>query len=204
MKKIGIFGGSFDPLHVGHVFVVVYSLEILKLDNLIIVPAYNPPHKKPQAPFEKRYEWLNRVFSGMKRIEISDYEKKRGEVSYSIFTIEHFSNLYRTKPLFIVGEDALSYFEKWYRYQDILEKATLVVYPRYCGKPFHERAKRILGDLSRIVFLDMPIIQVSSTEIRKRATEGKTLKGFVPEEIRKEVETFYGQDRSCTDGGLHR
>ncbi|HAA82116.1 MAG TPA: nicotinate (nicotinamide) nucleotide adenylyltransferase [Thermotoga naphthophila] len=191
-NRIGIFGGSFDPIHTGHVLVSVYTLEILDLDRLIVVPVFNPPHKKTVAPFEKRFEWLKKVFEGMEKVEVSDYEKGRGGVSYSIFTIEYFSEIYKTKPFFIVGEDALSYFEKWYRYRDILEKSTLVVYPRYCGKPYHEHARRVLGDLSEIVFLDMPIVQISSTEIRERARIGKTLKGFVPEEIREEVEVFYG------------
>ncbi|HBF11694.1 nicotinate (nicotinamide) nucleotide adenylyltransferase [Thermotoga neapolitana] len=202
-SKVGIFGGAFDPVHVGHIIVCLYTLEILELDRLVVVPAYNPPHKKTSIPFEKRFEWLKKVFGGIEKIEVSDYERQRGGVSYSIFTIEHFSNLYKTKPFFIVGEDALSYFEKWYRYRDILEKANLVVYPRYCGKPYHEHARKVLGDLSKIIFLDMPIIQISSTEIRKRALAGKTLKGFVPEEIREEVEAFYGQSGTCTDGGIH-
>lgn len=101
--------------------------------------------QKTSIPFEKRFEWLKKVFGGIEKIEVSDYERQRGGVSYSIFTIEHFSNLYKTKPFFIVGEDALSYFEKWYRYRDILEKANLVVYPRYCGKPYHEHARKVLG-----------------------------------------------------------
>lgn len=89
-NRIGIFGGSFDPVHTGHVLVSVYTLEILDLDRLIVVPVFNPPHKKTVAPFEKRFEWLKKVFEGMEKVEVSDYEKGRGGVSYSIFTIEYF------------------------------------------------------------------------------------------------------------------
>lgn len=190
-NRIGIFGGTFDPVHVGHIIVALYALEHLSLDLLLIVPSYNPPHKKPSAPFEKRYEWLKRVFKGVERIEVSDFERERGGTSYTIYTVEHFALLYRTRPYFIVGEDALSYIEKWYRYREILEKVTLVVYPRFCGKPFHLHAQEVLGSLEGIIFLEMPLIQISSSEIRERIRAGKSVKGFVPEEIRAEVEEFY-------------
>lgn len=66
-SKVGIFGGAFDPVHVGHIIVCLYTLEILELDRLVVVPAYNPPHKKTSIPFEKRFEWLKKVFGGIER-----------------------------------------------------------------------------------------------------------------------------------------
>jgi len=194
IERLGIFGGSFNPPHNGHIIIANYALEILKLDLLLIVPTFHPAHKPVSslAPFERRYEWLKKIFRRNDKIFVSSFEKERGGISYSIYTVDHFSKLYSTKPYFLVGEDVLSYIERWYRYEELLEKVHLVVYPRYCGKPYHERARKILKDMfDDIIFLDTPLVQISSTEIRKRVKKGLSIDGMVPESIIEEVREVY-------------
>jgi len=194
IERLGIFGGSFNPPHNGHIIIANYALEILKLDLLLVVPTFCPAHKPVSslAPFEKRYEWLRKIFRGNEKIFVSSFERDRGGVSYSIYTVDHFSRHYSTKPYFLVGEDVLSYIERWYRYEELLKKVHLVVYPRYCGKPYHERARKILGDLfDDIIFLETPLVQISSTDIRKRVREGLSVNGMVPEVIMEEVKEVY-------------
>lgn len=191
-NKIGIFGGSFNPPHIGHLIVSQYAIEILKLDLLYIVPTYIPPHKPNDlAPFELRFEWCKITFEDP-RVIVSDYEKTRQEISYSLYTVLHFHQIYQVKPYFITGEDSLSYIENWYKYEELLKNCHFVVYPRYCDKPFVEHAKRILKEFyNEIIFLEAPLIQISSSELRKRIKEKKSIKGMVHPKIEKQVVEYY-------------
>jgi len=89
-NKIGIFGGTFNPPHVGHLIVAQYALELLQLERLYIVPSYRPPHRSNDiAPFELRFDWCVKTFE-LKNFIVSDYEKTRGDISYSLYTVLHF------------------------------------------------------------------------------------------------------------------
>ncbi len=191
-SRIGIFGGSFNPPHTGHLIISQYAVEILKLDLLYIVPTYIPPHKPNDlAPFEMRFKWCKITFEDLK-IVVSDYEKIRKDTSYSLYTVLHFGELHSTKPYFITGEDCLSYIEKWYRYEELLKSCHFVVYPRYCGKPYEEHAKNTLKELyDTIIFLQAPLIQLSASDIRKRIREKKSIKGMVHPQIEKQVIEYY-------------
>lgn len=191
-NRIGIFGGSFNPPHVGHLIVSQYAIDILSLDLLYIVPTYIPPHKPNDlAPFELRFEWCKITFDNP-NVSISDYEKTRQGISYSLYTVLHFSQLHHTKPYFITGEDSLSYIQNWHRYKDLLENCHFVVYPRYCNKPYEEHAKNVLKELyDNVIFLQAPLIQISASDIRKRIKERKSIKGMVHHRIEKQVIEYY-------------
>ncbi len=190
--KIGIFGGAFNPVHNGHVTIAILSMEYLDLEKLLIVPTYDPPHRDPSilAPFELRLNWLGKVFDGIKGIEVSDFEEKMGGKSYSFYTIEHFSELYGAKPYFIIGEDSAVNFEKWYRYEDLMEMATFAVYPRFRNSRFEELKWRFPS----FVLMDLPLIEISSTEIRRRIREGRSIRGMVDSSIEEEVMEFFGRE----------
>lgn len=194
MNRIGIFGGTFNPPHVGHLIVAQYALELLRLERLYIVPVYKPPHRSNDiAPFELRFDWCVKTFE-LKNVIVSDYEKIRGDISYSLYTVRYFAEQHNCTPYFVVGEDALRYIETWHRYRDLLNSCHFVVYPRYCGKPYHERAKEKLGELfEKIVFLQAPLIEISASEIRERVKQGKTIKGMVVSQIEDSVVNHYGK-----------
>ncbi len=184
-SRIGIFGGSFNPVHTGHVVVAIRIVEYLKLDKLLIVPTFSPPHrpKEDLAPFELRFKWLEESLGDIPKIEISDYEARKGGKSYSVETAEYFSRLYRTKPYFVIGEDWLPTLKTWYRYEDLINEVVFVVYPRF--------RKRIESD-EKVIFLDdLPIVEISSTDVRERIRTGKSIRGMVPYNIEKEVIEYY-------------
>jgi len=174
--------------------VAQYALELLQLERLYIVPAYRPPHRSNEiAPFELRFEWCVRTFE-LKNVVVSDYERTRGDISYSLYTVHHFAEQHGCTPYFIVGEDALRYIETWHRYRELLNACHFVVYPRYCGKPYHNRAKEMLGELfDRILFLEAPLIEVSASEIRARIKQGKSVRGMVVSQIEESVVNYYGK-----------
>ncbi|MDI3472529.1 MAG: nicotinate-nucleotide adenylyltransferase [Thermotogaceae bacterium] len=187
--KYGIFGGSFNPIHNGHIIIIQLALEYLNLDKLFVVPAYKPPHKSSEnlAPFEKRYEWVSKCLEGIQKIDLSDFERKKGGLSYTIDTVEHFIEKTGEKPYLLIGEDMAEMFHKWHRYQEILEKATVCVYPRY---HFPSEMKLEGG----LVALNLPLIQISSSDIRKRLKEGRSVRGFVPDIIIEELLEVYSKE----------
>ena len=191
--KIGIYGGTFDPVHNGHVIIATSVLEKLKLDKLIIMPAYIPPHKRKKVTdFAKRLEWVEYAFKGIEKVEISGFEGKNKAVSYTFNTISHFEKIYG-KLTYIMGEDSFLNIEKWYKYKEFIEKVEVWVYPRYCQK---DRLSPILRRLekyeSHIHFAEgIPIVQISSTLIRERAKKRLTIKGYVPEGIEDGVVKMY-------------
>ncbi len=188
--RYGIFGGAFNPIHVGHVIIAIRSMEYLKLEKLFIVPTYIPPHRSSDlAPFDLRMRWIEKAFEGIEGIEISDYEFKKGGKSYSIETVEHFSNLLGEKPFFIIGEDWIGRIDTWYRFEDLRKMTTFAVYPRF-RESVMDRFRDVYPDF---VFMEkLPLVEVSSTEIRDRISKGLSVKGMVPDSIEKEVVSHYG------------
>lgn len=186
-SRIGIFGGSFDPVHTGHLAVAVRAIEQLELDRLYVIPSYRPPHKvsSTTSPYEIRMRWLEMAFEGIDKACVSDYERERGGISYSLFTVRHFSKLHNCRPFLIVGEDSFASLDTWFEYEALLDEATIAVYPRNITERDHSFD-------GRVIWLDAPRFDISSTEIRKRIKEGKSVIGLVPDSILGEVTSFYG------------
>lgn len=189
-----VFGSSFNPPHVGHVVILNYALNYFDAD-FYIVPTNVPPHKKLAVPFEKRFDWAvktYKVFSdNNKAIFITDMERHIEGVNYAIHNAEYFLKYYK-KVILLVGEDALGNIERWYRYDELLNKSTLAVYPRTRDGSLYKRGREVLGKLyNRVLELNFPIVEVSSSEIRRFVREGKTITGLVPKEIEDEVIETY-------------
>ena len=127
--KTGLYGGAFDPVHIGHIAVARGAREY-GLDRIIFIPTGNMPHKERcKATDDERLEMLSLVMED--GFEISDYEIRRSGVSYSADTIEHMKKIYPEDELyFIVGDDSYGYIDKWKDPQRIFENAKLLVYPR--------------------------------------------------------------------------
>ncbi|WP_456452665.1 nicotinate (nicotinamide) nucleotide adenylyltransferase [Hydrogenimonas sp.] len=175
-KKAAIFGGSFDPPHLGHLQIMKEALKRLDIDKLIVVPAYISPFKKGHAaPPEKRLEWLKKITAFDPRIEVSDYEIKKGGPSYTIDTVEHFAPFFDTIYL-IVGADNLAGLKKWHRFDELDKKVRWVVATRN-DTPVPEGYRRL-----------EVTVPVSSTELRDRPDPA-----WIPEPIRDEVARYYTQ-----------
>jgi len=180
-----LFGGSFNPPHVGHRIVAELAYDEMKPEEFFIIPSPNPPHKITTflVDFDKRYSWCKRVF-WEEYFTVSDIEAKLPEPSYTVNTLSYFSNYYSDIWL-LIGEDSLYDFKKWYKWQEILSLACLLVYTRY----FDEKGFKS-SDI-KFVRLDCPIIDISSSYIRERIERHKTVKGFIDDSILKEVVAEY-------------
>lgn len=178
--RVGIFGGSFNPPHLGHLVVAEQALEVLGLDRVIWIPSNTPPHKTPsKVDGTHRLRMVEIAVEGNERFEVSTAELDRGGVSYTVDTLEALSSDESTELFLIVGADGLAAFESWYRPKRILELATLVVYPR----KGHEVESRQSSFFERAVWLDTPVIEVSSSALRARLGEGKTVRYLIPEGV---------------------
>ena len=127
MKKIALFGGSFDPPHTGHMAVVEAALEQLDIDTLIIVPAYlNPFKSQVYAPASLRLKWLEEIYADDDRVVISDYEIAMGRPVPTVETVRHFQET-AEKLYLIVGADNLDSLKRWYAYEELDARVTWVI-----------------------------------------------------------------------------
>jgi nicotinate-nucleotide adenylyltransferase len=177
MGNIAVFGGSFDPVHLGHVEVVEKALKELDVDKLIIIPNYlNPLKKTFHAPAELRLKWLKEIFKNNPKVEVSDFEIKQNRPVYSIETIKKFRPKY-----FIIGSDNLKTLDKWKNIGEILKLTELVVATR--GQVDLDLLKKY--NIKKVLRVNIPI---SSTEIRNCNFK------YLPKQIENEIKEFYGQN----------
>ena len=137
MSKIGIMGGTFNPIHNGHIKIAQAAKSEYHLDKVIFLTSGNPPHKRDEAILDAkiRHIMVKRAISGIDGFEPCDYEVNRTEYSYSVNTLRHFKETMPDDELFfIIGGDSLRDFHKWYQPDEILKLCTLLVYDRKDGK----------------------------------------------------------------------
>ena len=168
----GIFGGSVNPVHDGHIHLAEAVKSELELDRIFLVPSRISPHRSSEeyVPGEDRLEMLRLACMGREGLEVCGYELGSDRVSYTIYTVEHFRRLFPDDELFLlVGSDMLLSFDSWYRFEDILKNASLAVVSREDGDTGLLRKKaQELGKYGRIFISSASPVSVSSTQIRKK------------------------------------
>ena len=185
--RIGVFGGTFDPPHIGHLLVANDAREALELDRLIFVPAGAQPFKvetPPVASGQDRLEMVRLAVSDDANYVVDDAEINRKGLSFTVDTLEHLSERNPAARLFLLmGEDVLAGFEKWRSPARIRELATLVAVSR--GGLAESAADPATSAVLRV---STRRVDVSSTEIRERRRAGKSIKGFVPESVERFID----------------
>jgi nicotinate-nucleotide adenylyltransferase len=185
--KIGLFGGTFDPVHVGHLIIAETISSDFLLDRVFFIPAAVPPHKNGNwiSPSDRRLEMLKLVIEDHTRFELSDVEIKRGGISYTIDTVRWFqeSASWRGAVFYlIIGSDSLYDIKNWKHPEKILSSIQVLVIER----PGFERGKIEEKYSKHVQWVSVPQMQISSTEIRKRVREKKSIRYWVP----RKVETY--------------
>lgn len=178
--KIGIYGGSFDPPHRGHKNIAEFVIKKLDLDKLLIVPIGIASHGKNNlTSAQKRMKMCELTFGDIKNIEISSVEIEMEGISYTFKTLEALIKKYGQEHKYfeIIGEDSAAYFDKWKEYKKILELSTVVVLKR--------RGYTSVIDSPKMITVDNPYFNVSSTEIKNRIKTGKDISEFITEETEK-------------------
>lgn len=182
---LGLFGGTFDPIHVGHLIVASDVIEGLGLDRLLVVPAGNPPHREPALPADVRLSLVRRAFADDPRVEVSDVEVRRAGPSYTVDTLVWIQESYRPRELFLViGVDQLRTLASWHEPERIPGLARVVVMTRGGEEPAD-----VQGWAGTVPVETLPVTRVdlSATRIRERLGRGLTVRYLVPEPIREEL-----------------
>ena len=187
-KKTGLYFGSFNPVHTGHMAIANYMVEFTDLNELwFILSPRNP--LKPKATLladYHRYELLYRAIGDSSLFKVSNIEFYLPKPSYTIDTLTYLSEKYPAREfVLLIGSDNLSSFHKWKNHEQILNEYELYVYPRpgFEVKYFKEKA--------RLKTVDAPLIQISSSFIRKAISEGKNVDFFMPSEVAKYVREMH-------------
>ncbi len=190
MKKIGLIGGTFDPIHFGHLILAEQAKDGAGLDRVIFMPAKTSPYKIEQrsASEEHRYNMTALAIEGNPGFEISDAEIRGPEISYTIDTLEACQCRLgcECQLYFICGTDAFLGMEGWKNSEDLLRKFPLIVgsRPRYKDRARDEMIRHLTAEYgTSIQKVHMPKIDISSTDIKKRIGEGRSIRYLLPEAV---------------------
>ena len=213
--KIGLMGGTFNPVHVAHLRIAEEARDLCRLDRVMFIPAADPPHKRlaGDVPFQIRCEMVQRAIDGNAGFELSDIEGQRGGKSYSIDTIAAFHRQHPDDQLFfIIGSDSFQEIGLWHRYAEIFRHCSLIVIERP-GRPVRDplaalpvairpefsytsEARRLEHATGTTVqFITGCLLDISSSEIRRLAAEGHSIAYLVP----PEVEAYIKSQRIYTE-----
>ncbi len=190
MERIGILGGTFNPVHVEHISLAKSAVKELNLDALFIMPTFISPHKNlAPAPAEDRLNMLKIAVSGEDKIVVSDYEIEKKGKSYSYLTVEHFKEKYGSQIYFICGGDMLTDFKTWRHPERILSACTLAVFDREDFFTDYKAEKEYFQKNFNKTFIKLNYVgkSSSSTKTRVYASFGLSLKGLVPDGVEEYI-----------------
>lgn len=201
-QRLGLLGGTFDPIHLGHLVIASYAADALSLDHVLFLPAQTPPHKLGRAisPVEHRLAMVERAIAGDERFTLSTLDLRSEAPSYTADLVERLaadepgSELY-----FIAGADSLRDFPTWREPARIIAAAHLAI----AGRPGFEITDAMLNavpDLrNRVALFESPLLDISATDLRLRVRTGKTIRYVVPDA----VASYIAEHRLYRDGPTH-
>lgn len=190
--RLGILGGTFDPIHYAHLFVAEDARHAVGLDRVLFVPNRHPPHKlgAPLAPAEERLAMVRLAVAGNPRFECSDVEVRREGLSYTADTLAELHGMYPDAELhFIIGLDAVLELASWHRPDDVVRLARLVAVARP-GYPAEECASRLPAEyLDRMTILPTLGLELSSSALRERVRTGRSIRYLTPDAVLSHIES---------------
>ncbi|WP_017655912.1 nicotinate (nicotinamide) nucleotide adenylyltransferase [Fortiea contorta] len=197
MHRIAIFGGTFDPIHWGHLLLAETALHQVALDRVIWLPSLNPPHKQP-VHFQHRIEMLQRATADHPAFSVSLIELNRSGKSYAINSLIDLSAVYpNTHWYWIVGLDAFQTLPRWYRGHEIAQMCDWLIAPRQLGGETIAQSESICKQVEqhlenqsstvRWQSLNIPLVGVSSSLVRQFVCVGRSIRYLVPESVRSYI-----------------
>lgn len=179
---VGLFGGSFDPVHRGHISIAESFLNASHISELWVMLTPESPHKQREekTSYNLRFEMLQLAFADVKNAEVSDFEQQLSPPYYTVNTLRELKKTFKDKRFFLcMGEDSLIDFESWHRWEEILEYCELLV----ARRPSYDVKKLNNTIRENTNFVSHEPMDISSTEIRKKVREGKKIDGLVPTRV---------------------
>lgn len=192
--KIGVFGGTFNPIHLGHLISAQILLEQNQLDKILFIPSKQPVHKEPPGGIsaEDRVNMIRLAIGGNPAFEASRLEIDRAEPSFTIITVKLLLDLNPGSDFYLIlGADAFSEIDTWKDYRELLRLITLIVLTR--SGPYHYD-EEIVSRSGKVLFASNPVIGISSSCIRERVRNGHSISYMVP----------HGVDEYIREKGLYK
>ena len=190
--RIAIYGGSFNPMHIGHEKIVDYVLNNLNMDKIIIIPVGIPSHRENNLEqSDTRLKICKEIFKGNKKIEVSDIEIKGEGKSYTYDTLLKLMDLYGENNEFfeIIGEDSLKSLKTWKNYEELLKICKFIVFRRKDDKNI-QIDEEFLNN-KNIIILENEYYDISSTDIRNMVKNNEDISAFVNKKVKKLIEKEY-------------
>lgn len=188
MMKIGLFGGTFNPIHCGHIDMAQQVFRNMALDKILLIPAYVPPHKTSDGMvlYEHRFAMVKLAIQGYPFLEVSDIESKLPKPSYTLQTVNFFRHYCPNDNFYyIMGADSFNHIESWYHWEELLSTVNIVVINRK-DHDLHwsSNVKKVLEQSPyQCIHLPLDTLPISSTMIRKRLRDDDALK-YLPSNIK--------------------
>lgn len=187
-KKIILFGGTFDPIHLGHLILAQTAFEFLKPQKVVFIPCYQPPHKIgfKLSSWKDRLNMVKLSIEGISYFELDLFEIKKKSISYTYQTVDYFSKKYKGYGLyFLIGYDSLLELTSWENWQKIVEKVHFLVGDRNVEKKAVKKLPKII--FKKVIFFKSPIIEISSTMIREKIKKHLSIKYLVPPKVEEYI-----------------
>jgi len=190
LNNIAVFGGSFNPVHNGHIYITKCAAEHIKIDKLFVIPTFHPPHKASEelVSGEHRYNMLELAFEKIPFAEVNSMELNRTGISYTQDTLNALKMIYTNSIFYlIIGGDMLLNFKLWKNYKEIIKTAKIICMAREAGqKTALQKTARELGN---VLVLDTPEFPLSSAGIREKIKTGENVKKYLPEKVYDYIKT---------------
>ena len=194
--RIGIFGGTFDPVHLGHLIMAEQCREAGELDEVWFIPAARPPHKQDRSltSFGQRVEMLALAIAGMPAFRVNELEKDRAGPSYTADTLAELHRLHpQTDFALLLGSDCLPDLPEWHQPERILELAELLIYarpswPALTAESLRESLRLSENTAFRMRWVPGPSVDIASRDLRQRAAEGRSLRFLMPRAVECYIE----------------
>jgi nicotinate-nucleotide adenylyltransferase len=207
VERIGFFGGTFDPIHQGHLILASYAFSVANLDRMLFAPAADPPHKDDRvSPVTDRIEMLLRAIDPDPRFEMTTIDLERPGPHYSADTLELLSERNpNAKIFFLMGSDSFRDLPTWHEPLRLFEHADLLVgmRPGSCVEP-DEVARLLPPVATQAIFVDIPLIDISSTEIRRRVASNQPIDYLLPRPVQQFIESAGLYRASASEGPKSR
>lgn len=181
--KVGIMGGTFDPIHIGHMLAAEAARDVYELDEVWFMPSHIPPHKQDSGVTgQMRLEMASEAVFGHPFFRTLDFEVKRGGVSYTVDTVTELRRVYpHIEFTFIIGADMVNYLPKWHRIDELAEMLHFIGVNRPGSRLDVNLLPSFLQEVVKIA--DMPLVDISSTLIRKKVAAGESIRYMVPDRV---------------------
>ena len=196
MKKVGVLGGTFDPIHNGHLFIAENAFHIFSLDKVFLIPTATSPHKLGQEVTDKRhrFEMARLGAGGNENFYVCDIEFAKDEISYTVNTMEALINKYPdTRFYYIVGSDSLRQMTTWKDFSRLAKMVEIIFASRYVDeKSGIQQIEKSISDSYgvKIHNMNIPVLEISSTDIRRRIKEGLPVKYLLPRDVEQYIKKY--------------